>query len=135
LRLTERQIERLCEVASNLVVTVLVVATIFEDLGISLPELILLAPSVLQQLLREYFFVFIMCHWLLLVFLLVESYVGAYVRSHYPDLYQTRYLPAAATATFVLAFLSFIAFRRFFDLFLMVCSVTVMFTRGGSHGG
>ena len=133
MRITEEQIERLTGVLSNMVVTVLVVATVFEDLGINIVQLIAMAPSVLQELLREYFVFFLACHWLLLIFVVAEGYVGAYVRNRYPEAYRSRYLPAAATVLFILSFLSFLTFRRFLDLFLMVCSPTVLLTRGGEH--
>ena len=131
MRLTEEQMERLFDVISNLVVTVLVIATLFEDLGINIVELLMMTPEMLRHLLERYFTFFWMCHLTLLAFVAVEGYIAPLVRNRYPEAYKTRYLPAVATVTFILAFISFLAFRRPLDLFLMICSVAVVVARGG----
>ncbi|RLG80490.1 MAG: hypothetical protein DRO40_11110 [Thermoprotei archaeon] len=125
-----RQIEKMIDVVSNLLVTVLVVATLFEDLGINIVQLLTVTPEMLRFLIQRYFVFFWTCHLTLLVFVLIEGYVGMYMRDKYPEAYKSRYIPTVSTILFILAFLSFLAFRRFLDLFLMICSVACLIGRG-----
>ena len=128
----EEQMERIINAAMNVVITMLVVFGIFQDLGISIEEMIRITPEMLQMLLEQYFVFFWMVHWALYIFILAENYLGGYLKVKYPEAYRKRYLPAAASILFALSLLSYIAFRRFLDLFLMVCSAAVMLSRGGS---
>jgi len=127
---TPRQVERMIDIVSNMIVTVLVVATIFEDLGINIVQLLVMTPEMLRVIIARYFVFFWVCHLTLLVVVLVEGYVGMYVRDKYPEAYRARYLPTVASIILVLSFLSFLAFRRMLDFILMACSVTCLIARG-----
>jgi|GEM_PF-5533862 len=124
-----KDIEKKINILSNLLITILAISTLFEDLGINIVELIKLTPEMIRVVLERYFPFFWGCHLTLLFVVIIEGYVGTYVQEKYPDAYKTKYLPTVSMLIFVLAFISFIAFRRFLDLFLMICSFACIISR------
>ena len=125
-----RKMEKMIDIISNFLVTVLVVVTFLHDMGIEITKLIIIAPEIVQKMIEQYLPFFWGIHIALLFVCLVEGYIGSYVRTHNPKAYREKYIPTVSMIIFVLAFLSFLAFRSLLDLILMLSACTCIIAGG-----